>query len=130
MHQLGLTRRPPKMGGIYKFLIALNLKAFEHALTHWVGALLSRPIAAQPSPQEAYALDGKSAGGSFNGLQKARIYSRCWPMNQVFYDPRKSSPGHGFFFLALSYSPEADGDHSSTIRGSLKGHRRVTEFLF
>ena len=71
MHRLGFTRRPPKMGGIRKFLIALNLKAFEHALTQWVGALLSRPIAAEPSPPEAYALDGKSARGSFDGLQKA-----------------------------------------------------------
>ena len=59
MHRLGFTRRPPKMGGIRK------------ALTQWVGALLSRPIAAEPSPPEAYALDGKSARGSFDGLQKA-----------------------------------------------------------
>jgi hypothetical protein len=71
MHRLGFTRRPPKMGGIRKVLIALNQKAFEHALTQWAGALLSRPIAAEPSPPEAYALDGKSARGSFDGLQKA-----------------------------------------------------------
>jgi hypothetical protein len=71
MHRLGFTRRPPKMGGIRKVLIALNQKAFEHALTQWVGTLLSRPIAAEPSPPEAYALDGKSARGSFDGLQKA-----------------------------------------------------------
>jgi DDE_Tnp_1-associated/Transposase DDE domain len=71
MHRLGFTRRPPKMGGIRKALIALNARAFEHALTQWVGALLSRPIAAEPSPPEAYALDGKSARGSFDGLQKA-----------------------------------------------------------
>jgi len=71
MHRLGFTRRPPKMGGIRKALIALNARAFEHALTQWVGALLSRPIATEPSPPEAYALDGKSARGSFDGLQKA-----------------------------------------------------------
>ena len=29
MHRLGFTRRPPKMGGIRKILIALDLKAFE-----------------------------------------------------------------------------------------------------
>ena len=71
MHRLGFTRRPPKKGGIRKVLIALNLKALEHALTQWVEALLSRPIAVEPSPPEAYALDGKSARGSFDGLQKA-----------------------------------------------------------
>ena len=71
MHRLGFTRRPPKMGGIRKVLIALNVKAFEHALTQWVGTLLSRPITATPSLPEAYALDGKSARGSFDGLQKA-----------------------------------------------------------
>ncbi len=71
MHRLGFTRRPPKMGGIRKVLIALNLRAFELALTQWVGTLLSRPIKAAPSVPEAYALDGKSARGSFDGLQKA-----------------------------------------------------------
>ena len=71
MHRLGFTRRPPKMGGIRKVLIALNVRAFEHALTQWVGTLLSRPITATPSLPEAYALDGKSARGSFDGLQKA-----------------------------------------------------------
>ena len=70
MHQLGFTRQPPKMGGIRKVLIALNLKAFEHALTRWAEALLSRPIGAERSPPEAFALDGKSARGSFDGLQK------------------------------------------------------------
>jgi hypothetical protein len=71
MHRLGFTRRPPKMGGIRKVLIALNLKALEHALTRWAEALLSQPIAAQLSLPEAFALDGKSARGSFDGLQKA-----------------------------------------------------------
>ena len=51
--------------------MALDRKAFEHALTRWVEALLSRPIAAAASLPEAYALDGKSARGSFDGLQKA-----------------------------------------------------------
>src|SRR5271166_3534229 len=71
MHRLGFTRRPPKMGGIRKVLIALNLKALEHALTQWAEGLLSRPITAELSPPEAFALDGKSARGSFDGLQKA-----------------------------------------------------------
>ena len=71
MHRLGFTRRPPKKGGVRKVLIALNVKSFEHALTRWVEGLLSRPIVVEPSTPEAYALDGKSARGSFDGLQKA-----------------------------------------------------------
>src|SRR5271155_454797 len=35
MHQLGFTRTPPKLGGIRKVLMALNLKAFEEALSRW-----------------------------------------------------------------------------------------------
>ena len=71
MHRLGFTCRPPKAGGIRKVLIALNVKAFEQALMRWAETLLSRPIAVAPSPPEAFALDGKSARGSFDGLQKA-----------------------------------------------------------
>jgi hypothetical protein len=71
MHQLGFTRKPPKIGGIRKVLIALNLKAFEEALTLWAESLLSRPIVAELSPPQAFALDGKSARGSFDGLEKA-----------------------------------------------------------
>jgi DDE family transposase len=71
MHRLGFTRRPPKAGGIRKVLIAMDVKALEHALTQWSEALLARPMAAEPSPVQAYALDGKSVRGSFDGLQKA-----------------------------------------------------------
>ena len=70
IHRLGFTRRPGKSGGIRKVLIALDRKAFEHALTRWAEALLSRPSPASVTA-EAYALDGKSARGSFDGLQKA-----------------------------------------------------------
>ncbi len=71
MHRLGFTRRSPKMGGIRKVLITLNLRAFEYALTQSAGMLLSRPIIAAPALPVAFALDGKSARGSFDGLQKA-----------------------------------------------------------
>jgi hypothetical protein len=71
MHRLGFTRRPPKLGGIRKVLIALNIAAFEAALTRWAEAMLGRPIVAGPSLPEAWALDGKSARGSFDGLEKA-----------------------------------------------------------
>jgi hypothetical protein len=71
MHLLGFTRKPPKLGGIRKVLIALNLRALEEALTRWAEMLLSRPIPSEFSPPEAFALDGKSARGSFDGLEKA-----------------------------------------------------------
>jgi DDE_Tnp_1-associated/Transposase DDE domain len=71
MHRLGFTRRPPKMGGIRKVLIALDPKAFEDALSRWAESLLDRPVSSEPSPPEAFALDGKTARGSFDGLEKA-----------------------------------------------------------
>jgi hypothetical protein len=71
MHRLGFTRKPPKMGGIRKVLIALNLKLLEGALTQWAESLLGRPTQNELSLPEAFALDGKSARGSFDGLEKA-----------------------------------------------------------
>jgi hypothetical protein len=71
MHRLGFTRKPPKIGGIRKVLIALNLKFLEDALTRWAETLLNRPIQTELSLPEAFALDGKSARGSFDGLEKA-----------------------------------------------------------
>ena len=70
MHRLGFTRRPPKLGGIRKVLMALDVAAFEAALNRWAEAVLGRPVAAA-SPPEAFALDGKSARDSFDGLEKA-----------------------------------------------------------
>ena len=40
-------------------------------MTRWVETLLSRPIVVEPSPPKAFALDGKSARGSGDSLQKA-----------------------------------------------------------
>jgi hypothetical protein len=71
MHRLGFTRRPPKMGGIRKVLIALDPKAFEDALNRWAESLLGRPVPSELLPPEAFALDGKTARGSFDGLDKA-----------------------------------------------------------
>jgi len=71
MHQLGFTRKPLKMGSIRKVLIALDLKAFEDALTRWAESLLGRPVSSEFLLPEAFALDGKTAHGSFDGLQKA-----------------------------------------------------------
>jgi len=71
MHRLGFTRKPPKSGGIRKVLMALDVRAFEAALARWARATLGRPVAIEPGPLEAFALDGKTARGSFDGLQKA-----------------------------------------------------------
>ena len=56
-------------GGIRKILIALAPNAFEHALSRWAESLLGGPP--PPSALEAFALDGKTARGSFDGLEKA-----------------------------------------------------------
>lgn len=71
MHRLGFTRRPPKLGGFRKLLMALDVAAFEVALSRWAEAVLGRPVATAAAPPEAFALDGKSARGSFDGLEKA-----------------------------------------------------------
>ncbi len=70
-HRLGFTRTPPKARGIPKVLIALDVKAFEAALTQWAEANLSQPIPPRPASREALALDGKSVRGSFDGLEQA-----------------------------------------------------------
>ena len=71
MHRLGFTRRPPKLGGIRKVLIALDITAFEAALTRWAESLLGRSCGHDPWPPEAFAIDGKTARGSSDGLRKA-----------------------------------------------------------
>src|ERR1700729_4331885 len=47
MHRLGFTRKPPRMGGIRKVLIASNLMAFEDALNRWAESLLGRPVSSE-----------------------------------------------------------------------------------
>jgi hypothetical protein len=71
MHQLGFTRKPPKLGGIRKVLIALNPNAFENVLTRWAESVLGRAAATESAQPEAFALDGKTARGRFDGLEKA-----------------------------------------------------------
>jgi hypothetical protein len=71
MHRLGFTRKPPKLGGIRKVLIALDPKAFEAALTRWAESLLGRVVPDESTSPEAFALDGKTARGSFDGLEQA-----------------------------------------------------------
>ena len=81
MHRLGFTRRPPKSGGIRKVLMAVAREAFEAALTRWAEALLGRPPPTR-RPSEAFALDGKSARGSFDGLRRPSICCRWWPTSR------------------------------------------------
>jgi hypothetical protein len=71
MHRLGFTRRPPKSGGIRKVLMAVCPAALEAALTRWAEGLLGPIPAAAAGCPDAFALDGKSARGSFDGLRKA-----------------------------------------------------------
>ena len=71
MHRLGFTRRPPKSGGIRKVLMALDRVAVEAALTRWAEALLGRSPTIDGIPLQALAVDGKTARGSFNGMEKA-----------------------------------------------------------
>jgi len=71
MHRLGFTRKPPKSGGIRKVLMALDRGALEAALTRWAEALLGRSPATDGAMPQALALDGKTARGSFDGLEKA-----------------------------------------------------------
>ena len=52
-------------------LIALNPKTFEDALNRWAESLLGRPVSSELLPPESFALDGKTARGSFNGFEKA-----------------------------------------------------------
>lgn len=70
MHQLGFTRKPPKLGGIRKILLALAPNTLEEALSRWAESLLGGATVAE-SALEAFALDGKAARGSFDGLEKA-----------------------------------------------------------
>ena len=71
MHRLGFTRRPPKLGGIRKRLIALDVTAFEAALTPWAESLLGRSCGHDRLPLEAFSIDVKTARGSSDGLRKA-----------------------------------------------------------
>jgi hypothetical protein len=69
MHRLGFTRTPPKSGGIRKVLIALDKARFEEALTRWAES--RRGLVTASTPWEPLAIDGKSARGSFDGMEKA-----------------------------------------------------------
>jgi hypothetical protein len=52
-------------------LLALNRTALETALTRWAEALLGRTVGCDAPGLEPFSLDGKTARGRFDGLQKA-----------------------------------------------------------
>ena len=68
MRQLDFTRKPPNLCDIRKVLIALTPDAFEDALRRWVESVLGGETSTRTTPLEALAVDGKTARGSFDGL--------------------------------------------------------------
>ena len=83
MHRLGFTRRPLKRHGLRKVLQALDVRAFEAALSRWASQVLGQPVPA-PGPSDggvsetpagtelqALALDGKTLRGSSDAVQSA-----------------------------------------------------------
>lgn len=71
MHRLGFNRTPLKSHGIRKVLMALDVKAFEAALSAWAEAVLGPDTRTDDALPDAFALDGKTARGSFDGLRNA-----------------------------------------------------------
>jgi len=71
IHQLGLTRKPSEDSRHPQGSDRYGFETFEKALSRWAETLLTRPTPTAFSPLEAFALDGKSARGSFDGLMKA-----------------------------------------------------------
>ncbi len=65
-HALGYLRRPPKWGAFRNLLRAIDVDAFERALTGWIEPLLKRPL--EPGELSAISIDGKVLRGSFSRL--------------------------------------------------------------
>ena len=70
IHRLGFTRTPPKLGGVRKVLMAIDPDAFETALSRWAEGLLGPLPTSGERSLQAYAIDGKTSCGSFDGLKK------------------------------------------------------------
>ena len=66
-HALGYQRRPPKWGAFRNLLRALDVDAFERAVTAWIEPLLKRPL--EPGELSAIPIDGKVLRGSFDRLE-------------------------------------------------------------
>jgi len=83
LHRLGFTRWPLKRHGLRKVLQALDVGAFENALSQWASQVLGQPVCASGhsdggvpqspanAPLQALALDGKTLRGSSDAVQSA-----------------------------------------------------------
>jgi DDE family transposase len=80
-HRLGFTRKPPKLGGFRKVLIALAPNAFEDALSWWAESF----VTAESSRVRA----GEALPGTTEVLESASGDRRPWKMA----NPRAVSPG-------------------------------------
>jgi hypothetical protein len=66
-HALGYLRRPPKWGAFRNLLRAIDVDAFERALTAWIEPLLERPL--EPGELSGISIDGKVLRGSFDRME-------------------------------------------------------------
>lgn len=68
-HELGYTRKPPKLGAFRKLLMKLSAECFERAIGAWVTDCLGKP-AEEEAPQPV-AMDGKTLCGTLEPHQRA-----------------------------------------------------------
>jgi DDE_Tnp_1-associated/Transposase DDE domain len=68
-HELGYTRRPPKLGAFRKLLMKLPAEQFEQAIRAWVTQFVGDP-AAHPMLQPV-AMDGKTLRGALQPYGRA-----------------------------------------------------------
>jgi hypothetical protein len=94
MHRLGFTRKPPKRGGIRKALIALNPDAFEDALTPWAESVGGGATGTSLTSLEAFAVDGETARGSFDGLAKV-VHLLSLAAHRSGLTPAQTPVAHG-----------------------------------
>ena len=67
-HELGYTRRPPKLGAFRKLLIRLPAQHLEQAIRHWVTSCLGEP--SEVATLQPLAMDGKTLCGTLQPHQR------------------------------------------------------------
>ena len=68
-HELGYTRKPPKLGAIRNLLLRLPAAEFEHAISAWIAHCLGEPTTALTL--QPVAIDGKTLRGTLQQHQRA-----------------------------------------------------------
>jgi hypothetical protein len=68
-HELGFTRRPPKLGAFRKLLMPLPAEQFERAIRAWITHCIGEPTAEEEL--QAVAMDGKTLRGTLEPHQRA-----------------------------------------------------------